>query len=168
MNDKTDDQILDEKDELENKDEGCGCDECVCGKSDSEEKPEVADEYKEKYIRALADYQNLSKRIEREREEIQQSASSWIILKLLPVLDDLELAKKNTKEKGIELIYNKLWSILEKEGVKKIQINENDKFDPAKMECIDAEDGGEKLITVRSGYIMKGKILRPVQVKVVK
>src|SRR3989344_3216739 len=61
--------------------EQCDCGDCEC------EKRENTDEYKEKYIRALADYQNLSKRIEREREEIQKSASEWVILKLLPVLD---------------------------------------------------------------------------------
>jgi molecular chaperone GrpE len=163
MNNKTDDHI-DEEDKVEDQivdgEKECECDDCSCEKEENE--------YKEKYIRALADYQNLSKRIEREREEIQQSASSWIILKLLPVLDDLELAKDNTEEKGIELIYNKLWNILEKEGIRKMEIKENDAFDPEKMEAIDAESGGEKLKIVRSGYIMKGKILRPAQVKVVK
>lgn len=152
--------IEDKQEELSGN--GCDCEDCQC------DKEEKSDEFKEKYIRALADYQNLSKRIDREREEIQKSASEWIVLKLLPVLDDLELAKENIKEKGIELIYNKLWNIIEKEGVKKIKIKEDDEFDPSKMECIDAEDGGHKLITIRNGYIMKGKIIRPAQVKVVK
>jgi len=139
----------------------CECENCECDK-------EVQNEFKDKYFRALADYQNLNKRIEREREESRQQVSQWIIQKFLTVLDDLELAKQNLKDKGIELIHDKFWKLLEKEGVQKIEIKENDEFNPKYMECIEAQEAGKKLIEVRAGYIMKEKVIRPTQVRVIK
>lgn len=149
--------------------------------SDSEDKPQIvkdaqqpAEEQKEetvskdKYLRALADYHNLSKRIDREREEIREFAGWEILQKLLPIVDDIERAAKTIQEKGFEIIYKKFSNILEEEGLERIKIKEHEPFDPERMECIEAEDGGNKLIEIRAGYIMKGKVVRPAHVKVVK
>ncbi len=156
----TQEEELTKSPEGKESDEGCDCEDCNCNNKE--------DEYKEKYMRALADYHNLSRRVEREREETYQFISLSILTKILPVLDDLERAAGTIDEPGIDLIYNKLWQVVKDEGLEKIKIGEDDQFDPTRMECITAEDGGKKLITVRSGYIMKGKVVRPAQVKVVK
>lgn len=151
----------DSQEEKKEVEEECNCENCDC-------KEDKTDEYKNKYIRALADYQNLAKRIERERGELITFASVEIIRKLLPIFDDLQLANEHLKDKGIELIYNKFWKLLKEEGVAKIHIKESDIFDPTLMECIEAQDGGNKLQEIRAGYTIKGKVIRPAQVKVVK
>lgn len=123
--------------------------------------------YKEQYLRSLADYQNLLKRVAKEREAFINSASEGIILRLLPIVDDLARAVASLEETGIKLIYNKVLEILKSEQVERIAIKETDAFDPTRMECIEAEQDGKKLIEVRAGYTMRGKLLRPTQVKVV-
>ena len=132
-----------------------------CGGCESEE-------YKNKYLRALADYQNILKRVERERKEYIAFANENVLQKLLPVVDDLKKAAHHIKDEGIQLIYKKLVSLLESEGVKRIEFKETDPFDPAIMECIETEKGGTLLVELRAGYIKEGKVLRPVQVKVAK
>lgn len=137
-------------------------------KSEEVEKPKEADDFKDKYLRALADYQNLLRRFAREKEDFVKYSNEGLIVKLLSVLDNLERAKATLKNPGIDLIYNDLWKTLEKEGLEKIEIKSDEKFNPLFMECIEAQDGGSKLEEVRAGYKLKGKLIRAVQVKVVK
>jgi molecular chaperone GrpE len=75
--------------------------------------------------RALAEFQNYKKRVERDRASDQAIMKGDLIRKVLPVLDDLERALSNRPEdsawsNGIELIQRKLMLILESEGVKRI------------------------------------------------
>lgn len=128
---------------------------------------DAKEEYRDQYLRALADYQNLVKRTQGEREEFIQFASEALIGKLLPVLDNLERAKGVLTDKGIDIIYNELWQVLQGEGVERIKIDKIDVFDPMTMECISVEEGGKLLQEVRAGYILKGKVIRAVRVKVV-
>ena len=128
---------------------------------------EAKEEYKEKYLRALADYQNLVKRTQAEREEFVQFASEALINKLLSVLDNLERAKGVLTDKGIDIIYNELWQVLQGEGVERIKLTKTDAFDPMTMECIEASQGGNLLQEVRAGYTLKGKVIRAVHVKVI-
>lgn len=128
----------------------------------------VKEDYKEQYLRALADYQNLLKRTAKEKEDFIEFAGEELIRKLLPVLDNLERAKGVLTDKGIDIIYNELWQVLQGEGVERIIINKTDAFDPMTMECINVEEGGKVLQEVRAGYKLKGKVLKAVQVKVVK
>lgn len=125
-------------------------------------------DYKDKYLRALADYQNLVKRVEKERQDFVHYANERLIDKLLVVLDDLTRAKETIKDHGIELIHKNLMQMLEDEGIEIIRIKPDDTFDPAHMECIEAEEGGTKLVELRPGYRLKGKLLRPTRVKVIK
>lgn len=130
--------------------------------------PELKDEFKEKYLRALADYQNVLKRTAREKEDFIEFAAEGLIRKLLSVLDNLERAKGVLTDKGIDIIYNELWKVLVAEGVERMMIQSTDTFDPMTMECINVEEGGKQLQEVRAGYTLKGKALRAAQVKVVK
>ena len=129
---------------------------------------EEQNDYKDKYLRALADYQNLIKRTQQEKEEFFTYAHESLAGKLVPVLDHLERAEKHTGDAGVELVYKELHKVLEDLGLKRVIISENDAFNPEIMECIEAEQDGKRLVELQTGYMFKNKIIRPVQVKVVK
>lgn len=123
----------------------------------------------EKYKRARADYVNLERRIKGEQKEFLQFANSVLILKLLPVLDDLEKAVGTSDDDGLKLVLKNLREVLKSEGVEEIKIKKGDDFDPNTMECTVAGGNGEKpkvLEVSRKGYKMKEKILRPAQARV--
>src|SRR2546430_602084 len=62
-----------------------------------------AEESEGKYRRALADYQNLQKRVQEERLALIQAANKELLLRLLPVLDTLELANKHVQDEGLRV-----------------------------------------------------------------
>ena len=136
-------------------------------KHDSKHVDEQVD-YKDKYLRSLAYYQNLIKRTQQEKEEFYKYAHESFVEKLLPVLEHLNRANQNVEDHGVALIYKELRRVLEELGLKKIQLAENDTFNPEYMECIEAEPEGIKLVETRAGYTFKDKVILPVQVKVVK
>jgi len=130
-------------------------------------------ELEEKYKRARADYINLERRVKKQQEEFLKFANSVLILKLLPVLDDLEKAVKASKDEGLKLILKNFWQVLQSEGVKEIEVKSGDKFDPEIMEGVATTEDAEKFAeaqrvveVLRKGYRMKEKVLRPAQVKV--
>ena len=91
-----------------------------------------AQDWKEKYLRALADYQNLEKRISKSREEEVKYAAKNILLKVLPVVDALEKASQSINNQGLQLILKQLALILESEKVKRIKVV-GEKFNPETM-----------------------------------
>ncbi|MBI1919116.1 nucleotide exchange factor GrpE [Candidatus Microgenomates bacterium] len=117
--------------------------------------------------RAVADYQNLEKRINEERASWIRSASSNLILRLLPILDTLMLAQKHVQDEGVALGVKQLITILEQEGVKPVETQDKN-FDPQTMECVATESGerGKVLQELQRGYVLYDKILRPAKVKV--
>jgi molecular chaperone GrpE len=140
-----------------------------------EEAEARAAEYKDGWLRAQADFQNYKKRIERDNELTYASMKSDILRKVLPVLDDLERALQNPPAdqawvSGIELITHKLRSVLEAEGVKRIEA-EGLPFDPNVHEAISHEPGGEVesgyvIAVVQNGYMLGERVLRPALVRV--
>lgn len=125
-------------------------------------------DWKNKYLRALADYQNLEKRIVESRSQDIKFATKNFFLKIVPVIDDLEKAERELQEKGLTLIINKLMDNLKSETIEKIEVL-GKKFDPHTMECIEVDNDGENdAVTkeLRSGYTMHGKVIRAAQVKV--
>jgi molecular chaperone GrpE len=129
-------------------------------------------EYFEGWQRERADFQNYKKRIERDQASLKEYISSEIIKKYLVVIDDMELAFKNrpTAEEckgwvdGINLIYQKLMSILEGEGVKVIPVD--GEFDPNIHEALSQIDHPEiesgKIVDVmRQGYKIGDRVIRP-------
>src|SRR5512135_3237771 len=99
--------------------------------------------------RAVAEFQNYKKRMDRDRESDKAIMKGDLIKRFLPVLDDLERALQNPSEdqawvSGIELIKRKLQSILDSEGLKRIEA-EGQLFDPNFHEAISFEsaDGTE-------------------------
>ena len=117
--------------------------------------------------RALADYQNLEKRIASEKSEWIKGANRELIVKLLPILDDLFLAQQHIQNAGLDLSVQKFQDILESEGVKRIEVKDRE-FDPNTMECVSVKEGEENKVLeeVRSGFIINDRVLRPAQVVV--
>ncbi len=117
--------------------------------------------------RALADYQNLEKRVSLEKSEWIKISNKDLLLKLLPGLDSLILALKHTQDEGVKVSIKHFIDILENEGVKKIEaVGKN--FDPNLMEAISTVEGEEGIVIeeVRVGYTISDNVLRPAQVVV--
>lgn len=124
------------------------------------------DKYKDKYLRALADYQNLEKQTDQWRKDFSQYAGEGIIKKLLEILDDLEKAQEHLKDEGLQLIINKLKTILVSEGTEELNL-EGSEFDPKFAEVISTEPGEKSDIVVKTlqkGYKINDRIIRPARV----
>ena len=124
-------------------------------------------ELTEKWKRALADYQNLEKRIDQEKKEFVNFASAVLLDKLLPVLDSLEECHKHLKDRGLVLILDQLKKVLESEGLKEIKVKDEE-FDPREMDAVEMVKGEKNKVieVVLKGYQLNDKILRPAKVKV--
>lgn len=129
-----------------------------------------AEEYKNRYLRALADYQNFEKRVKDEKEEIRSFANKNLILKILPFLDNLDKAEIFIKDKGLSMIKDHFYQILKSEGVEELDLLGRE-YDPHLAEAVDVIPGKQDNIIVevlRKGYKYHGEILRVAQVKVSK
>ena len=120
--------------------------------------------------RALADYQNLERRVEEERRLLGALSSAILIEKFLPVLDNLESAQSHLSDPGLEIVIKQFKDILNQEGVEEIQ-TEGQTFDPNMHEAVEVAEGENDntiVKTVRKGYKINNKVLRPAQVVVEK
>ena len=117
--------------------------------------------------RALADYQNLSKRIEQKQGEWRSNAVARVMDKLLDVYNDLRRAKENINDPGLSMAVDQLWAILASEGVDEIKTKNAD-FDPETMDCVGVVKGKENKVieTLTKGYLLDNKVIRPAKVKV--
>lgn len=125
-------------------------------------------ETQDKWKRALADYQNLEKRIATEKSRFIKLANATLITKLLIFLDNLERALAHHQDQGIKLIIDQLKSILAEEGVKEITVSQGVQFDPQTMECVEQVAGPEGKVTKvsQSGYWLGDIVIRPACVEV--
>lgn len=154
MNKKEEQLNKDAQNEHKNREEECFCD---------EEKAELEENWK----RALADYQNLQKRFAKEKKNVVEFANSVLIMRLFPILDNLEIMEKHSDEEGLRMIIKEFKGVLEDEGVKQIEVEGKD-FDSETMEAIESVEGkpGKVVEVIRKGYKFKNKVLRPAEVKV--
>jgi len=123
-----------------------------------------------RWKRALADYQNLEKRYEKEKADFVQFANSNLILKLLSILGHLEKAAEHLKDEGLDLVIVEFKRLLNNEGLEEIDCS-GKPFDPEIMEAIEVVKGGEAnqvAEVVSKGYLLKGKLLSAAKVKVYK
>ncbi|MGQ9759282.1 MAG: nucleotide exchange factor GrpE [Candidatus Methanomethylicaceae archaeon] len=143
-----------------------------------EEEKKRAEEYLTRLKYMQADFENFRKRVDRQIEEIKRHSSERIVLSLLEVMDELEMAIKNTRSsgsvntliEGVEMTLKKLRKILSGEGVSQIECV-GKPFDPSMHEVacvIDGESDGIVLEEVRKGYTMCGRVIRPSTVKISK
>lgn len=127
---------------------------------------EELEEVDAKYKRALADYQNLEKRVRDERSGYVLRANEQMLLRIIPVLDTLMLAKKHDDNPTLAVSISQFLDVLKSEGVTKIE-TEGKPFDPHLMEGLEkVEDGDIVVEEIRPGYMLYDKLLRPAQVKV--
>jgi molecular chaperone GrpE len=133
-------------------------------------------EHRDGWQRAQADFMNYKSRVQRDQELNKSVMKGDIIKKFLPVLDDLERALQNRPAdsgswiSGIELIHKKLQSILESEGVTRIEA-EGQLFDPNFHEAISHEpnatvESGHVIAIVQNGYMVGDHVIRPALVRV--
>ena len=144
----------------------------------------LADERKtsEKYLSQLkyarADLENLQKRTQRRINETQEKAKGRIVMQLLTVLDELDLAISTAKTskgdliEGIGMVRGKLWKLLDAEGLAPIDAY-GKPFDPNLHEAVlevetDEVENGCVVEEFRKGYKFKGRVLRASMVKVAK
>jgi len=141
----------------------------------------VEEEYLDRIKRLQADYDNYRKRTLKEHLEHIKRANKDLIEKLLPIIDNFEIAldmgKKLKKEgdefhKGVEMIYEKLMDVLKKENVKVIN-PEGEEFNPKVCEAALTENvkdvnEGNVLEVLRKGYMIDDFLIRPAVVKVCK
>ena len=131
---------------------------------------------KDKYLRAVAEFDNYKKRTLKEKTELLLNGSEKTVTAILPVLDDFEraLADSNDDPKaireGITLIYNKFVKTLETLGVKKIDTEGKD-FDVDYHEAIAMVPGnddkkGKVMDCVQTGYLLNDKVIRHAKVAV--
>ena len=137
------------------------------------------DEFKDRWIRKTAEFDNYRKRIERERRENADMAVADLLESILLVVDDFDRAltveagpEADAYRTGVELIHSKLLDVLRKRGVRQIDALGAD-FDPNIHQAVmhesspDARDG-EVIGELRKGYMLGDKLLRPAMVKVAK
>jgi molecular chaperone GrpE len=123
-------------------------------------------------VRALADYDNLSKRVERERQDLGKIASVGIIVRLLPVLDGLESAQAHLKDQGLAISIGEFKKVLSEEELTEIRPGLEEKFDENTMEAIEVVAGtsdNNVVETVLPGWKFDdGTVVRHAKVKVSK
>ena len=134
----------------------------------------------EEYLTSLrylqADFENYRKRVDREIRELEEFSTLGLVRKLIPVLDDLDLAVATAGKaedkgilEGVKMVQKNLNSALESEGLHRIKAV-GEPFNPSSHEAVDkvqGKDSSDKVIEeMRKGYTFKGKVLRPSAVKV--
>lgn len=137
-----------------------------------------AAEYLEHLQRLQAEFDNYRKRVLKEQTRAVEFASEPLLFKLLEVLDEFELAMLNAERtpelqrflQGFEMVYAKLQDILRSEGLERIEAK-GEPFDPELHEALlqaDEDGEGEQVVVdvLRTGYRLKGRVIRPSGVKV--
>src|SRR3989338_4840209 len=134
-------------------------------KTHEEHKKQTNENLENQLKRALADYQNLEKRIASEKSDWIRLSNKDLLLRLLPGLDSLVLAEKHTQDQGVKLSIDHFLDILRAEGVEKIDVTGKN-FDPLLMEAVSTKQGKEDEVVeeVKAGYTLNGEVLRPAQV----
>ncbi|MDA1316491.1 MAG: nucleotide exchange factor GrpE [bacterium] len=132
------------------------------------EQPEIIkheckeDEYKQAYLRALADYKNLEHRMNNERQRMHDTVKKNVIMELLPVLDNMDQASIFTSDPGLAMVSTSFMQALNNLGVSEISL-EGQEFDPERAEAVEAVVGKEdnKIIkVVQKAYQLNGQLLR--------
>ena len=145
-----------------------------------EECEKLKDEYLAGWQRERADFLNY-KREELERiGEILKYADVGLVLNILPILDNFEIAEKKIPEdlkndenvKGILQLKNQILDFLKNQGVEEIK-SLGEKFDPNFMEVVETTEAKDKesgivVEEIQKGYKINGKVLRPAKVRVTK
>ena len=130
---------------------------------------------KDRMLRLAAEFDNYKKRVSKELSASSDKGRADIIAKLLPVIDEFELAISSMdatqdQVKGIGLIYSNFISVLKSAGLETVEVS--GRYDPYKQEIVLAEESdkeeGTVLKVVRKGYMFDDMLLRPASVIIAK
>jgi len=153
----------------------------AAGQSPIESLRKDLDAMKDKYLRSLADCQNIQKRAAAERNEAVQRGQAEMAKVLLPVLDNFERTMEAAKGvrnvpsvvEGVRIVHDQLLKVLGEFGLQRMTLAKSDPFDPEYHQAVaqqptDEVDPGHVLHVAQAGYTMRGKLLRPASVVVAK
>ena len=139
------------------------------------------DEFKDRFMRALADAENSRKRSERDRREAEQYGGSRLARDLLPVFDNMRRAIESIPEEnretnkavieGVELTMRELVSVFKKHGIEPISPQVGDRFDPQHHEAmfeapLPGTRAGDIIQVSADGFMLHDRLLRPAKVGV--
>ncbi|WP_372841191.1 nucleotide exchange factor GrpE [Phaeovulum sp.] len=139
------------------------------------------DDMRDRFIRALADTENMRKRAERDRREAEQYGGTKLARDLLPVYDALRRALDAAGEEqhsaaaalieGVELTLRELLNVFVKHGMQPIQPKNGDAFDPAQHQAmfeapLPGTKAGDIIEVMTEGFMLHDRLLRPAQVGV--
>ncbi|MCI2394680.1 nucleotide exchange factor GrpE [Aliiroseovarius sediminis] len=138
------------------------------------------DEFKDRFMRALADAENTRKRGERDRREAEQYGGSKLARDMLPVYDNMKRALEAAGDagdgakalvEGVELTMRSLLNIFEKHGIRLLSPELGEKFDPEVHEAmfeapLPGTKAGDIIQVMNEGFMLHDRLLRPAQVGV--
>ncbi|MFQ1700313.1 nucleotide exchange factor GrpE [Loktanella agnita] len=139
------------------------------------------DDFRDKFMRALADAENTRKRADRDRREAENYGGSKLARDLLPVYDNMQRALAAAKEgeekvpdallEGVELTMRELINVFKKHGIDPITPEVGDKFDPQQHQAmfeapLPGTKAGEIIQVAATGFMLHDRLLRPAQVGV--
>ena len=136
-------------------------------KSNKSSLEKEVEELKDSYLRSRADYENLLKRTQDDKERMIKMANEDLIGKVLGILNDLEEANSHLNDEGLAKIIEKFYILLANEGLE--EINPVDaKFDPSLHEALESISGeANKIVRViQKGYQLHNKVVKPALVAV--
>ena len=161
--------MLQEEPEKEEKEVDSSAEETIEGRAAQ------AEQYLENWKRAEADLVNFKKKTEQERQGVSTFANAMLVSSLLPILDDMERAFDSldtnlaglTWVEGLKLVYRKLVSTLEGQGLSSIS-TVGERFDPTLHEAVMQAAGEEGVVVgeLQKGYRFHDRVFRPAMVKV--
>lgn len=143
-----------------------------------EDEKKKSDEYLNRLMYLKADFENYRKRIEKETHETVLLGKEKLIIDLLSLVDELELALRSGREtenkqalmQGVQMTLKKVYTTLEREGLSKIDAlgkSFNPKLHEVVMKVPTKEHNeGEIIEEIRTGYLFRDKVIRPSMVKI--
>jgi molecular chaperone GrpE len=141
-----------------------------------------ADDNWDRLLRQTADFDNYKKRVARERQEAVRFANESLLEKLIPIVDNFEMALAaanaspnpgiESLQEGIQMIYNQLKTALANAGLEEIDAS-GQPFDPNWHEAVSQQESaevpeGQVLQQLRKGYKLKERLIRPASVIIAK
>jgi len=130
------------------------------------------EQQREQMLRAVAETENVRKRLQNEAANAQKYALERFADGLLPVVDSLEAAVQSTDVSGIEVILKQLKAALEKASIREINPAPGERFDPHReqaMAAVEADSEPNTIVAVmQKGYTLHDRVLRPALVTVAK
>ena len=139
------------------------------------------DEFKDRFMRALADAENMRKRADRDRKEAENYGGSKLARDMLPVYDSLKRAMQAMQDdaigvsapilEGVELTMREILNVFQKHGLHVIAPNPGDRFDPQNHQAmfeapLPGTKAGDIIQVMTEGFMLHDRLLRPAQVGV--